>query len=252
MKRRHFLHSVLVGGAAAATIPGCSAEPDAGESTTASLGTPPFELDEKSIAGLREGLENGEYTSERLVDLYFKRMDEIDVSGPNLRFIIERNPDAHEIACELDRERDRENVRGPLHGIPVVIKDNIDTADRMMTTAGSRALVGPAPDRDAFLVSRLRKAGAIIIGKTNLSEWANFRSTRSSSGWSARGGQTRNPYVTNRNPCGSSSGSGVAASASLAAAAIGTETDGSVVCPATSNGIVGVKPTLLLDGAATA
>src|SRR5205823_1739028 len=158
--------------------------------------------------------------------------------------VIELNPDALQIADELDRERQERGARGPLHGIPVLIKDNIATHDRMMTTAGSLALSGSIPARDAFIAGKLREAGAVIVGKTNLSEWANFRSKNSTSGWSGRGGLTRNPYVLDRNPCGSSSGSGVAVAANLCAVAVGTETDGSVVCPASANGIVGIKPTL--------
>ena len=187
----------------------------------------------------------GRYTSRQLVELYLKRIEELDRGGPALRSIAEINPDALRIADDLDAERRQGRVRGPLHGIPIVIKDNIDTADRMATTAGSLALdAAPAPSRDAFVVERLRAAGAVMLAKTNLSEWANFRSMHSSSGWSARGGQVKNPYVLDRNPCGSSSGSGVAVSANLAAVAVGTETDGSVVCPASVNGIVGIKPTL--------
>ena len=158
--------------------------------------------------------------------------------------VIEINPDALSIAEQLDRERKERGLRGPLHGIPILIKDNIDTADRMKTTAGSLALVNSRPQQDAFVARRLREAGAVILGKTNLSEWANFRSTSSTSGWSARGGQTRNPYVLSRNPCGSSSGSGAAPAANLCAAAIGTETDGSVVCPSSANSLVGIKPTV--------
>ena len=158
--------------------------------------------------------------------------------------MIELNPDALAIADALDKERKAQQLRGPMHGIPVLIKDNIDTADRMQTTAGSLALLGSKPARDSFVAQKLREAGAVILGKTNLSEWANIRSSHSSSGWSARGGQTLNPYVLDRNPCGSSSGSGAATAASLCAVAVGSETDGSVVCPASANGLVGIKPTL--------
>lgn len=205
---------------------------------------PAFELDEMTITELQAGMSSGRYTSRSLVKKYLDRIDDIDRSGPKLASVIEINPDALAIADTLDQERKSKRVRGPLHGIPILIKDNIDTADRMMTTAGSLALVGSRPTRDAFIVQRLRSAGAVIIGKTNLSEWANFRSIHSSSGWSARGGQTKNPYVLDRNPCGSSSGSGVAAAANLCAAAVGTETDGSVVCPSSANSLVGIKPTL--------
>ena len=205
---------------------------------------PAFELDEMTITELQAGMSTGKYTSHSLVKKYLDRIEDIDRRGPKLGSVIEINPDALTIADSLDQERKSKNVRGPLHGIPILIKDNIDTADRMMTTAGSLALVGARPTRDAFIVQRLRSAGAVIIGKTNLSEWANFRSIHSSSGWSARGGQTKNPYVLDRNPCGSSSGSGVAAAANLCAAAVGTETDGSVVCPSSANSLVGIKPTL--------
>ncbi|MBI3789884.1 MAG: amidase [Gemmatimonadetes bacterium] len=186
----------------------------------------------------------GKWTAERLVQLYFGRMDAIDVAGPTLRAVLERNPDALAIARERDAERKAGKLRGPLHGIPVLIKGNIDTADRMQTTAGSYALAGKPAPKDAFLVERLRAAGAIILGKTNLSEWANFRSTHSSSGWSGMGGQTRNPYALDRSPSGSSSGSGSAGAANLAALTIGTETDGSITSPSSVNGLVGIKPTV--------
>ena len=186
----------------------------------------------------------GRHTARQIAEGYLARIEAIDRSGPTLRSVIETNPDALDIADALDRERREKGPRGPLHGIPILLKDNIDTADRMMTTAGSLALVGPAPERDAFLVERLRAAGAVILGKTNLSEWANFRSTKSASGWSARGGLVRNPYALDRNACGSSSGTGTAISANLAVAGVGTETDGSIVCPSSITGLVGVKPTL--------
>jgi amidase len=205
---------------------------------------PPFELEERTIAELQEGLQSGRWTARRLVELYLERIDIVDRRGPTLRSVIETNPDAFDIAEQLDSERASGNVRGPLHGIPILLKDNVATADRTTTTAGSLALEGSIPSEDAFLARRLRSAGAILLGKANLSEWANFRSTRSSSGWSARGGQCRNPYVLDRNPCGSSSGSGAAVAANLCAAAIGTETDGSIVCPSSANGIVGIKPTI--------
>jgi len=206
--------------------------------------TVPFPLEEKTIAELQAMMASGRETSESLVTLYLKRIDEVDRAGPGLNSVLETNPDAPAIARELDRERKEKGPRGPLHGIPVLIKDNIDTADKMETTAGSLALLGSKPARDAFIAARLRAAGAVILGKTNLSEWANFRSSNSSSGWSGRGGQTRNPYALDRNPSGSSSGSAAAVSANLAAAAVGTETDGSIVSPASSCGIVGIKPTL--------
>jgi amidase len=189
-------------------------------------------------------MRSGKYTSLSITKKYLDRIQDIDKDGPAVNSVIEINPDAQAIATQLDRDRKAGNIRGPLHGIPVLIKDNIDTADRMMTTAGSLALLGSTPPQDSFVAKRLREAGAVIIGKTNLSEWANFRSNHSSSGWSGRGGQTKNPYVLDRNPCGSSSGSGAAAAANLCAVAVGTETDGSVVCPSTANSLVGIKPTL--------
>jgi amidase len=204
----------------------------------------PFDLEETTIAELQQRMERGQDTARSLVEKYTARIERLDRQGPALRSVIELNPEALTIADALDTERKQKGARGPLHGIPILIKDNIATADRMTTTAGSLALEGVRAPQDAFVVSRLREAGAVILGKTNLSEWANFRSTHSSSGWSARGGQTRNPYALDRSPCGSSSGSAVAVAANLAAAAIGTETDGSIVCPAHSTSLVGLKPTL--------
>ena len=204
----------------------------------------PFPLEEATIAGLQEMMASGKATSAELVSLYLERIEAIDRGGPGLNAIIETNPDALSIARELDAERKAKGPRGPLHGVPVVIKDNIDTADKMETTAGSFALAGSKPARDAHVADRLRAAGAVIIAKTNLSEWANFRSSHSTSGWSGRGGQTKNPYALDRNPSGSSSGSAVAVAANLAAAAVGTETDGSIVSPASCCGIVGIKPTI--------
>jgi amidase len=202
------------------------------------------QVDEMTVVQLQDAMTAGRLTSRALVDHYLKRIEEIDRSGPTLRSIIEINPDAGSIADKLDAERKAGKIRGPLHGIPIVIKDNIDTADRMTTTAGSLALEGSIAPRDAFIVERLRAAGVVILAKANLSEWANFRSTKSTSGWSARGGQVRNPYVLDRNPCGSSSGTGAAVAANLAAVGVGTETDGSIVCPSAANGIVGIKPTV--------
>ena len=202
------------------------------------------EAEEPGIAELQAQLHSGSLTSRSLVKRYLRRIEKLDRSGPKLRAVLELNPDALRIAEDLDRERKLKGPRGPLHGIPILIKDNIDTADRMTTTAGSFALEGWIAPEDAFLVKRLREAGAVILGKTNLSEWANFRSTRSSSGWSGRGGQTRHPYALDRNPSGSSSGSAVAVAADLCAAAVGTETDGSIVSPSNACGIVGIKPTL--------
>jgi amidase len=205
---------------------------------------PAFELDEATIPQLQQWMQEGRYTSRRLVDLYLDRIAKLDRGGPTLRAVIETNPDAASIADALDAERKTKGPRGPLHGIPIVIKDNIDTADRMMTTAGSLALEGSIAARDAFVVERLRQAGAVLLGKTNLSEWANFRSSKSTSGWSARGGQVKNAYVLDRNPCGSSSGTGTAIAANLAAVGVGTETDGSIVCPSAVSALVGIKPTV--------
>ena len=235
MKRRQFLQTTAATYIAAITTP-------LPESVAKS--PPAFDLEELTITDLQQGLQSGKYTSRELVEKYSDRITDIDKKGPGLYSVIEMNPDAERIAVALDRERKEKGPRSPLHGIPILIKDNIDTQDRMMTTAGSLALVGAKPQRDAFVAQRLRDAGALILGKTNLSEWANFRSTKSSSGWSGRGGQTKNPYVLERNPCGSSSGSGAAVAANLCAAAIGTETDGSVVCPSSANSLVGIKPTV--------
>ena len=204
----------------------------------------PFDLEEATIAGLQQRMQSGQDTARSLVDKYLARIEAVDRSGPALHSVLEVNPDARTIADRLDAERKSRGPRGPLHGIPILIKDNIATADRMMTTAGSLALAGATPPKDAFIVERLREAGAVILGKTNLSEWANFRSTHSTSGWSGRGGQTKNPYALDRNPSGSSSGSGASIAANLAAVAVGTETDGSIVSPSNSNGLVGFKPTL--------
>jgi amidase len=237
--RRAFLETGLKLGAATLALPSLAAE--AGSAAPA---VAPFELDEMTVAELQQGMKSGKFTARSLAEKYLERIAQIDHGGPGMRSIIETNPDALSIAASLDAERKAKGPRGPLHGIPVVIKDNIGTADRMMTTAGSLALLGFSPTKDSGVARRLRQAGAVIIGKANLSEWANYRSTHSSSGWSGRGGQTHNPYVLDRNPCGSSSGSGAAAAANLCAVAVGTETDGSVVCPSSINGIVGIKPTV--------
>jgi len=204
-----------------------------------------FELDEITIDDLQKAFQSGQYSSRSLSEKYLARVAEIDKAGPRVNAVIELNPDALHIADALDQERRSKGPRGPLHGIPVLIKDNIDTSDRMNTTAGSLALLGSrgAPN-DAFVATQLRKAGAVILGKTNLSEWANIRSSHSTSGWSGRGGLTRNPYALDRNPCGSSSGTGAAVSANLCVAGVGTETDGSVVCPSSANGLAGLKPTV--------
>lgn len=201
-------------------------------------------MDEYTIAELQQAMARGEMTAREIVQAYLHRIDALDRGGLRLNAVIEVNPDALDIAAALDEERAAQGPRGPLHGIPILLKDNIDTADRTMTTAGSLALVGHYARRDSTVAARLRAAGAVILGKTNLSEWANFRSTHSVSGWSSRGGQTRNPYALDRNPCGSSSGSAVAVAANLCAAAVGTETDGSIICPSQTCGIVGIKPTL--------
>jgi len=239
MKRRKFLQTTALASVMAVAKPTSILG-------SALLSTPPkeFELDEVTIAELQDGLKSGKFTARSLVRKYLERIDDVDKGGPSINSVIELNPDAVAIAEALDRERKEKGARGPLHGIPVLIKDNIGTADRMMTTAGSLALLGSRPAQDAFVAKRLREAGAVILGKTNLSEWANFRSTHSTSGWSARGGQTRNPYALDRNTCGSSSGSGAAPAANLCAAAIGTETDGSIVCPSSANSLVGIKPTV--------
>jgi amidase len=236
MQRRTFL-GVVPGAVAACATATQRARP-------APPAPPAFELDEVSLAELAQRLAAGTTTSQRLLELYLSRIAAIDRAGPELRAIIELNPDAPKLAHELDQERRAGRIRGALHGIPILIKDNIDTADRMSTSAGSFALEGWHPPKDAFVAARLRAAGALILGKSNLSEWANIRSAHSVSGWSARGGQTRNPYALRRNPSGSSSGSGVAVAANLCAAAVGTETDGSIVSPASVCGVVGVKPTL--------
>jgi amidase len=209
-----------------------------------SLSIPSYDLEEATIADLRQKLDSGELTSRALTEAYLERIEALDRHGPALRAVLETNPDALQIAEALDAERKAGNVRGPLHGVPILLKDNLDTADRMTTTAGSLALEGSVPARDSFVAHRLREAGAVLLGKTNMSEWANFRSFRSSSGWSARGGQCRNPYALDRSPSGSSSGTGAAVAASLAAAGVGTETDGSIVSPASACGLVGVKPTV--------
>jgi len=235
----------MTSSAAATLYPALSAARDmGGEAEPAAPEIKPFELDEITIAELQDGLKSGKFTARSLVERYAARIQEVDKSGPALNAVIEMNPDAEAIADTLDQERKTKGPRGPLHGIPVLIKDNIDTADKMMTTAGSLALVGSKPAKDSWVAQRLRAAGAVILGKTNLSEWANIRSSHSTSGWSGRGGLTKNPYALDRNPCGSSSGTGAGISANLAAGGIGTETDGSIVCPSSANGLAGIKPTV--------
>lgn len=240
--RRRFLKT---GAIATAAVPALSAARAGGQQSDQPSTTPrAFELDEATIADLQQAMQTGKHSSRGLTERYLARIQEIDKSGPAINSVIEVNPDAIEIADARDRERKDTGARSPLHGIPILVKDNIDTSDKMNTTAGSLALLGSTPPRDSFVVTQLRKAGAVILGKTNLSEWANIRSSHSSSGWSGRGGLTRNPYALDRNPCGSSSGTGAAVSANLCAAGVGTETDGSVVCPSSANGLVGIKPTL--------
>lgn len=242
--RRQFLHTGMISAAGAALLPALAGAREIAPLAAATAEVKPFELDELTVADLRSGMASGKFTAHSLVEKYLGRTEEIDKQGPAINSVIETNPEALAIADALDKERKEKGPRGPLHGIPVLIKDNIDTADQMLTTAGSLALVGSRPRKDSFVVQRLREAGAVVLGKTNLSEWANIRSNHSSSGWSGRGGQTKCPYVLDRNPCGSSSGSGAAAAANLCAVAVGTETDGSVVCPSSANGLVGIKPTL--------
>ena len=244
MNRRTFVRSGVIGGIGLASVGVTAAKETAEANNAAAPPIPAFELDELTIGELQSGMASGKFTAHSLTRKYLDRIDDVDKHGPNINSVIEMNPDALAIATELDRERKAKGPRGPLHGIPVLIKDNIDTHDRMTTTAGSLALGGSIPLQDALVAKRLRDAGAVILGKTNLSEWANFRSSHSSSGWSGRGGQTKNPYVLDRNPCGSSSGTGAAIAANLAAIGIGTDTDGSVVCPSTANSLVGLKPTL--------
>jgi amidase len=238
MNRRTFLSAAACG----ASFTACKTAEKAGNANASAV--PDFELDEITVAELNEGLRSGRWTSRKLAELYLARIDALNQKGPQLRAVIEINPDALALADQLDRERKDKGPHGPLHGIPMLVKDNIDTADKMSTSAGSLALDGSRAAKDSFVAARLRSAGALILGKTNLSEWANFRSTHSTSGWSGRGGQTRNPYALDRNTSGSSSGSGAAVAANLCALAVGTETDGSIVSPSSVNGVVGVKPTV--------
>lgn len=240
MQRRKFIRDTTI---TALMLPwaieSCSPKKGAAEKVEATL-----DLEKSTIADLQVKMQSGELSSRKITEYYLDRINTIDKQGPAINSVIEVNPDALVIADALDKERSEGNVRGPLHGVPILIKDNIDTADKMLTTAGSIALEDNVATQNAFIVTKLRESGAVLLGKTNLSEWANFRSTRSASGWSSRGGQTKNPYALERNPCGSSSGSGAAVAANLCAAAIGTETDGSIICPSSINGIVGIKPTV--------
>ena len=243
--RRAFLQRGLAGGFVAAVAPVMGVEVIEARERLARLPElPAFELEEMTIAELQEGMKAAKYTAREIAEKYLTRIAALDKRGPAVNSVIEVNPDALALAEASDKERKAKGARGPLHGISMLIKDNIDTADKMMTTAGSLALVGSKVPKDSAVAQKLREAGAVILGKTNLSEWANIRSRHSTSGWSGRGGQTKNPYALDRNPCGSSSGSGAAAAANFCAAAIGTETDGSIVCPSSANGLVGIKPTV--------
>jgi amidase len=245
MNRRTFVRTGVAGSVGLASVSITTGAKEAAPTLSAANAPPPaFELDELTIADLQSGMASGKYSAHSLAKKYLDRIDDVDKHGPAINSVIELNPDALAIASDLDKERKAKGPRGPLHGIPVLIKDNIDTHDRMTTTAGSLALGGSIPLQDSSVAKKLREAGCVILGKTNLSEWANFRSSHSSSGWSGRGGQTKNPYALDRNPCGSSSGTGAGVSANLSAIGVGTETDGSVVCPSSANSLVGIKPTL--------
>jgi len=249
MNRRNFLRNSSLAGLTVTSLTAASCNTTAHKEKevikiTPALSPDEFALNEVTIDELQQKMKAGTYTSRSITEQYLKRIEAIDKNGPKLNAVIEVNPDALTIAAALDKERKEGKLRGPLHGIPVLIKDNINTGDKMMTTAGSLALEGNKVSKDAFIIHQLREAGAVILGKTNLSEWANFRSSRSTSGWSSRGGQTKNPCILDRNPSGSSSGSGAAVAANLCVVAIGTETDGSVVAPSSFCGIVGIKPTV--------
>ena len=246
MKRRDFLATTTLAGVVSVLSESCNTA-QTNTNTTAATPAPftdHFELNEVSISELQQKIKGNQYNAQELVKTYLERIDQIDKKGPAINSIIEVNPDAMDIARKLDEELKAGKSRGPLHGVPVVIKDNIDTADKMKTSAGSLALANSVAPKDSFVAQKLREAGAIIIAKTNLSEWANIRSSHSTSGWSGRGGLTKNPYALDRNACGSSSGTGAAIAANLAIAGIGTETDGSIVCPSTHNSLVGIKPTV--------
>jgi amidase len=242
ISRRSWLQSSALG--IAGTLPALAAATALATPKQTESQTKSFAFEEATISDLRGRMKSRELSAHSLTQAYLSRIEQIDKHGPALNSVIEINPEALASADALDKELKQKGPRGPMHGIPVLIKDNIDTADRMQTTAGSLALLGSTPSRDSGVARKLREAGAVILGKTNLSEWANIRSSHSSSGWSGRGGLTRNPYALDRNPCGSSSGSGAATSANLCTVAVGTETDGSIVCPSSANGIVGIKPTL--------
>src|SRR3989440_6519567 len=247
MKRRTFLRAGLATTAMVLSPragAGAEKQTDKESAGSSAAAVKPFEFEETTIAQLQEAMRSGKHTTRSITEAYLARIQDVDKRGAALNSIIELNPDAIAIAEDLDKERKAGPVRGALHGIPILIKDNINTGDRMQTAGGSLALVGQPASRDAYIVEKLRESGAVILGKTNLSEWANIRSNHSTSGWSGRGGLTHNPYALDRNPSGSSSGSGAAASANLCAAAIGTETDGSIISPASANGLVGIKPTV--------
>lgn len=243
-RRRFIINAALSGLTIPAFLQACSTGKGPDTDMEFQVHPDDFALKEVTITELQKMVMDGKTTVRAITEQYLKRIEAIDRSGPNLRSVIEVNPDALAIADAMDAELKSGKYRGKLHGIPVLVKDNIDTADKMVNTAGSIALEGNHPKQDAHIIRLLRESGAVMLGKTNLSEWANFRSNQSSSGWSSRGGQTRNPYVLDRNPCGSSSGSGTAVAANLCAVAIGTETNGSIICPSSINGIVGIKPTV--------
>jgi amidase len=242
--RREFMQTTLVGAVSGAVLPALAGAQSVQHEPGRAAAVVPFEFAEMTIPELQASIASGKYTTHSLVQRYLERIEALDKQGPAVNAIIELNPDALGIADAQDKQRQARKPGGILQGVPILVKDNLDTRDKMMTTAGSLALVGARPPKDSMVVQKLRAAGAVIIGKTNLSEWANIRSSHSTSGWSGRGGLTKNPYALDRNACGSSSGSGVAVSANFCAAAIGTETDGSIVCPAHANGIVGIKPTV--------
>lgn len=244
MKRRNFIQNIAVASASIPLVVGACTNPQKEENKIDSNENDSFALLEITIDELQQKMKSGELTARSITEMYLQRIDAIDKNGPKINSVIETNPDALTIADALDAERKAGKIRGPLHGIPILVKDNIDTADKMINSAGSLAMEGNLPAADAFVITKLREAGAVLLGKTNLSEWANLRSSHSVSGWSSRGGQTKNPYALDRNPSGSSSGSGAAVASNLCAVAIGTETDGSIVSPASTNGIVGMKPTV--------
>jgi len=244
MKRRSFAKNSILAALSVSFLPTVSCTFNSKSDKADNEPQEGLDVTELTISEIQEKVKSGVLTYSALTQLYLKRIAELDEAGPGLNSVIEINPDALALAEKMDQELKTGQWRGPLHGIPILIKDNIDSGDKMQTTAGSLAMAGNIAAKDAFVLKKLRESGAVLLGKTNLSEWANFRSSRSASGWSSRGGQTSNPYVTDRSPCGSSSGSAVAVSANLCAVAVGTETDGSIACPASMNGVVGIKPTI--------